>query len=180
MSSSSSQNGNPLALPPTLSPDALDTLTELTTILTRLRASLQSQNSSSSSVSGQASQAGLGGAGGVTGSTPLPSSGATPNVTGSGSLGGAAASPSASAAGGGGGGPASLREVSAQTDALKHKLQRARVQVKALPDMGRGLEEQEEEMRELEERIRVQRSVLEGLKEKGARFGSEGEKMETD
>lgn len=36
--------------------------------------------------------------------------------------------------------------------------------MKELPDIDRGLAEQEEEIRELEEKIRRQREVLEGLK----------------
>ncbi|KAM0284144.1 hypothetical protein ACHAQH_002133 [Verticillium albo-atrum] len=141
---------HPLALPPTLSPDALDTLTELTTILTRLRAAVHASNPSAN-------------AGGITGATPLPT-GATPNPLG--------ASP-------GGTNTMTLREVSTQTDALKHKLQRARTQLKSLPDMERDIEEQEDEIRQVEERIRVQREMLERLRERGVQFGKDGEKMET-
>lgn len=142
---------NPLALPSTLSPDSLDTLTELTGILGRFRAAIQASNPSS-------------GTGGITGATPLPS-GATPSHLG--------ASP-------GGPGGATLRELSAQTDALKHKIQRARAQTKALPDMERDIEEQEAEIKELEAKIGLQRQVLEGLRERGMKFGTEGEKMDTD
>ncbi|EEY17514.1 predicted protein [Verticillium alfalfae VaMs.102] len=142
---------HPLALPPTLSPDALDTLTELTTILTRLRAAVHASNPSAN-------------AGGITGATPLPT-GATPNPLG--------ASP-------GGTNAMTLRELSTQTDALKHKLQRARTQLKSLPDMERDIEEQEDEVRQVEEKIRVQREVLERLRERGVQFGKDGEKMETD
>ncbi|KAF6813976.1 hypothetical protein CMUS01_12733 [Colletotrichum musicola] len=109
-----------------------------------------------------------GSAGGITGATPNPSGpGATPNPSG--------ASP---------GPPLSLKDVPAQTDALKHKLQRARVQMRSLPDMNRTTAEQEEEIRELEERIRLQREVLDKLREAGVRFGHEeggrGDNMETD
>ncbi|KAF6814763.1 hypothetical protein CPLU01_14316 [Colletotrichum plurivorum] len=109
-----------------------------------------------------------GSAGGITGATPNPSGpGATPNPSGA-SL----------------GAPLSLKDVPAQTDALKHKLQRARVQMRSLPDMDRTTAEQEEEIRELEERIRLQREVLDKLREAGVRFGHEeggrGDKMETD
>lgn len=41
------------------------------------------------------------------------------------------------------------------------------MQVARLPDMERGVEEQEVEIRELEARIREQRRVLEGLKAMG-------------
>lgn len=73
----------------------------------------------------------------------------------------------------------SLRELSTQTDALKHKLQRARAQIKTLPDMERDIEEQEEEIRELEAKIHMQKEVLEKLRERGVEFGKEGDKMET-
>ncbi|KAF2815327.1 uncharacterized protein BDZ99DRAFT_567192 [Mytilinidion resinicola] len=46
---------------------------------------------------------------------------------------------------------------------LKLKLQRARMAVMALPDVGRAIEEQEEEIGELEERVRGLKAVLEGL-----------------
>ncbi|KAF9872785.1 hypothetical protein CkaCkLH20_09648 [Colletotrichum karsti] len=106
--------------------------------------------------------------GGITGSTPAGTGpGATPNPLG--------ASPNA---------PLSLKDVPPQTDALKHKLQRARVQMRALPDMDRSTAEQEEEIRELEERIAMQREVLDRLREAGVRFGHEeggkGDKMETE
>jgi len=39
--------------------------------------------------------------------------------------------------------------------------------VKDLPDMERSVEEQQEEIRELEEKIRTQQRVLEGLVERG-------------
>ncbi|KAK1673966.1 RNA polymerase II transcription mediator complex subunit 9-domain-containing protein [Colletotrichum godetiae] len=149
---------HPLELPPTLSPDALDTLTELTGILTRLRTAIQT--SGSSSVVG-----GL-----TTGATPAGTGpGATPNPLGS------AASPNA---------PLSLKDVPAQTDALKHKLQRARTQMRTLPDMERTVDEQEEEIKELEERIRMQREVLDRLRDAGVKFGHDeggrGDKMETE
>ncbi|EXF73109.1 hypothetical protein CFIO01_07509 [Colletotrichum fioriniae PJ7] len=154
---------HPLELPPTLSPDALDTLTELTGILTRLRTAIQTSGSSSSSIGG-----GL-----TTGATPAGTGpGATPNP-----LGGAASAASPNA-------PLSLKDVPAQTDALKHKLQRARTQMRTLPDMERTVDEQEEEIKELEERIRMQREVLDRLREAGVKFGHEeggrGDKMETE
>ncbi|KXH41798.1 hypothetical protein CNYM01_08679 [Colletotrichum nymphaeae SA-01] len=152
---------HPLELPPTLSPDALDTLTELTGILTRLRTAIQTSGSSSS----------IGGAL-TTGATPA-GTGATPNPLGFAA--GGAASPNA---------PLSLKDVPAQTDALKHKLQRARTQMRTLPDMERTVDEQEEEIKELEERIRMQREVLDRLREAGVKFGHEeggrGDKMETE
>lgn len=74
--------------------------------------------------------------------------------------------------------PLAIKDVPGATDAIKHKLQRARAVVKGLPDMGRGLDEQEREVRELEERIQRQRGVLLGLRERGERRGDREEKME--
>ncbi|WYZ34130.1 hypothetical protein EsH8_I_000406 [Colletotrichum jinshuiense] len=109
-----------------------------------------------------------GAVGGITGATPAGTGpGATPNPLGT--------SPNA---------PVSLKDVPAQTDALKHKLQRARTQMRALPDMDRSIAEQEEEIGQLEERIRMQREVLDRLRDAGVKFGHEeggpGDKMETD
>jgi small-conductance mechanosensitive channel len=72
-------------------------------------------------------------------------------------------------------GPLSIKDIPAATDELKHKLQRARVQVKELPDMDRSVEEQEVEIRELEEKIRRQREVLVGLREVGLQAKRERE-----
>lgn len=94
--------------------------------------------------------------------TPGPSGipGSTPAGTG------ASAAPSRD-------GALSLKDVPAATDHIKHKLQKARTQVRALPDMERGMGEQEAEMAELEERIRLQREALATLKGGGARFSAE-------
>ncbi|KAK2049662.1 hypothetical protein LZ31DRAFT_549228 [Colletotrichum somersetense] len=109
-----------------------------------------------------------GSVGGITGATPAGTGpGATPNPLG--------ASPNA---------PLSLKDVPAQTDALKHKLQRARTQMHQLPDIDRSIDEQEEEIRQLEERIKMQREVLDRLRDAGVKFGHEeggtGDKMETE
>lgn len=74
----------------------------------------------------------------------------------------------------------SFKDVARASDGVKHKLQRAREQVRQLPDMKRGVEEQEAEIEMLEGRIERQRKLLARLRE-GA-FGKdidEGEKMET-
>ncbi|KAK2628934.1 hypothetical protein QTJ16_002037 [Diplocarpon rosae] len=60
-------------------------------------------------------------------------------------------------------GPLTIKDIPAATDGLKHNLQKARVLVKDLPDMGRSITEQEAEMRELEEKIRAQKGTLEQL-----------------
>jgi small-conductance mechanosensitive channel len=64
-------------------------------------------------------------------------------------------------------GPLTIKDIPAATDELKHKLQRARAQVKELPDIDRTAAEQEEEIRELEERISRQRDVLDQLRQAG-------------
>ncbi|KAH8595210.1 RNA polymerase II transcription mediator complex subunit 9-domain-containing protein [Bisporella sp. PMI_857] len=119
----------PLTNPPSLSPDAIDTLPALAEILSRL------SNLSPSS---------------------LPTDTSTPSQNGAGTL--------------------STKEVPAATDGLKHKIQKARQQVKELPDIGRSVEDQEEEIRELEERIKKQRECLNGLREVGREIerGREG------
>lgn len=70
-------------------------------------------------------------------------------------------------------GSLSLKDVPAATDHIKHKLQKARGQVRALPDMDRSMGEQEAEIAELEERIRMQREALEKLKGGGVKFSAE-------
>lgn len=75
-------------------------------------------------------------------------------------------------------GPLTIKDIPAATDQLKHKLQRARAQVKELPDIERSTAEQDEEIRELEERIVKQRDVLEKLRQAGvaaARGGQRGD-----
>ena len=75
-----------------------------------------------------------------------------------------AASPSQLAAGTG---PLTIKDIPTATDGLKHKIQKARAQVKELPDMDRSIKDQEEEIRELEAKIARQREVLEGLRDVG-------------
>ncbi|PHH79333.1 hypothetical protein CDD80_5096 [Ophiocordyceps camponoti-rufipedis] len=72
----------------------------------------------------------------------------------------------------------SFKDVPGATDGMKHKLQHARAQVRALPDMGRSVEEQRTEIAQLEARILQQRALLESLREGGARFGKDDVKME--
>ncbi|CAM1504039.1 Fc.00g016300.m01.CDS01 [Cosmosporella sp. VM-42] len=68
----------------------------------------------------------------------------------------------------------SFKEVPGATDGLKHKLQRARAQVRVLPDMGRSIEEQTQEMKDLEKRIELQRALLQRLRdEAGSKDGKD-------
>ncbi|SPJ76161.1 uncharacterized protein FTOL_05892 [Fusarium torulosum] len=59
----------------------------------------------------------------------------------------------------------SFKDVPGATDGLKHKLQRARAQVRELPDMDRSVAEQNNEIRELESRIEKQRALLQRLRD---------------
>jgi predicted RNase H-like nuclease (RuvC/YqgF family) len=69
----------------------------------------------------------------------------------------------------------SIKDIPPATDELKHKLQRARLQVKELPDVDRSVEEQAAEIKELEDKIRRQREVLVELKEVGLQAKRERE-----
>jgi hypothetical protein len=77
-------------------------------------------------------------------------------------------------------GPLRIKDIPAGTDELKHKLQKARAQVKELPDIHRSVADQEQEIRELEERITRQRSVLEGLRDVGVQARREREERERE
>ena len=77
-------------------------------------------------------------------------------------------------------GALTLKDIPTATDELKHKLRKARVQVKELPDVQRSIAEQELEIRELEERIREQRRVLEGLRDMGMAARRDKEQRERD
>ncbi|TGO29590.1 hypothetical protein BPAE_0013g00420 [Botrytis paeoniae] len=82
-------------------------------------------------------------------------------------------------------GPLNIKDIYAATDGIKHKLQKARVGVKSMPDMHRTIEDQEEEIRECEEKIAQQKEVLNLLMKVGLNIKKEreergsGDKMET-
>jgi hypothetical protein len=63
--------------------------------------------------------------------------------------------------------PLRIKDIPIATDGIKHKLQKARKEVKGFPDVERTIAEQEEEIKELEEKIREQRAVLKGLADVG-------------
>ncbi|KAI0506498.1 RNA polymerase II transcription mediator complex subunit 9-domain-containing protein [Xylaria bambusicola] len=143
---------NPLPLPEALNPDALDVLSELANLLTRLRA-LPTSTTAPSTTSG---------------ATPAaPTSHATPTPT-------ALLSSQASARKAGGSSSSSeltLKEIPVATDALKHRFQRARNLIRTtLPDLDRGIAEQEVEIKALEARIARQRDTLAKLREVGERL----------
>ncbi len=134
-------------LPDRLSPDSVDTLTELATILARLRPTVQSSASISTPALGLAGLTNLTG----TGNTPVAAAGATPapaSGAGTGTTPSQSATPNAGGTANGGG--ISFKELPAATDNLKHKLQRARVAVRSLPDVSRSIKQQEAEIAELE------------------------------
>lgn len=58
----------------------------------------------------------------------------------------------------------SLKQFPAATDPIKHILQRARQQMRTLPDIKRSVEEQEKEIQRLEEKREKQRAQLEKLR----------------
>lgn len=160
---------HPLALPKTFSPDALDTTAELAAILARLRppqpAGGGAQNGAAGGANGGAAGTAAGGVGG---------GGMNDNDTLGASLGGAAAAAAAA------GPPISLRDLPTATDSLKHKLQHARVQIKALPDVNRTVAAQEAEVRQLEARVEAQKAMLARLRADGARFAAAGEQEQRD
>ncbi|EWG43053.1 hypothetical protein FVEG_04688 [Fusarium verticillioides 7600] len=78
----------------------------------------------------------------------------------------------------------SFKDVPGATDGLKHKLQRARAQVRELPDMDRSIAEQNDEIRDLESRIEKQRALLQRLRDEATGRDrkdevSAGDKMES-
>ncbi|KAI9799186.1 MAG: hypothetical protein M1833_004226 [Piccolia ochrophora] len=60
--------------------------------------------------------------------------------------------------------PLEPHQLATEASALKIRLSKARAAVEALPDMGRSIEEQELEKRELQDRIRQQQDVLSALR----------------
>lgn len=75
-------------------------------------------------------------------------------------------------------GPLTIKDIPTATDGLKHKIQKARAQIKELPDMDRSIKDQEEEMRELKVKIARQKEVLEGLRDMGLALKREREERE--
>lgn len=148
-------------IPPTLSPDAIDTLTELTQILTKFRSAQAAARAASSSSSGPTSS-------GAHPSSSTITTGANPiNTPAPGAVTGTTPLPTTSNSAGT---TFSTKDLPQATDNLKHKLQRARQTVLTLPDVGRSIEQQEEEIRMLEERKRKQIAMLARIREEGLQF----------
>ncbi|KAI1159229.1 RNA polymerase II transcription mediator complex subunit 9-domain-containing protein [Nemania serpens] len=155
----------PLPLPESLNPDALDVLSELAHLLTRLRATTTTTTTTTAAGAPTATTT-LSTASAHTATPtptqPHPTSHATPTPT---------ALLATRRAGAGAGAELTLKEIPLATDALKHRFQRARTHVEtALPDLARGLADQEAEVAALEARIARQRDTLGKLREVGARL----------
>lgn len=149
MASSSDPDANPQALPGGLTPDSVDVPSELYTILSRLR--YTDKNGASTNGDGDSSKPGANTpAGGLPGSTPSGGAIAPANGPDTKTL--------------------STKDLTAATDPLKHKVQRARAAVHTLPDITRTIAEQEAEIKEWQDKIESQRKVLLQLKEFGIQF----------
>ncbi|KAI1139386.1 hypothetical protein F5Y05DRAFT_346233 [Hypoxylon sp. FL0543] len=142
-----------LAMPEGLNPDTLDTLTELAVLLNRLRTPTST----------------------TSGATPAPTPSQPPPSQ----------KPSQSQAQTNNGattttvtGELSLKEIPPAADVLKHRFQKARALVRSLPDMDRGVREQEAEIAALEARLARQRDMLTKLREMGARLAAAPEQDE--
>ncbi|KAI1172060.1 RNA polymerase II transcription mediator complex subunit 9-domain-containing protein [Nemania sp. FL0916] len=172
MALTSTQPTPPLALPESLNPDALDVLSELAHLLTRLRTLPPSSSSTNNNANNATTLAGAGRSATAT-PTPMPTPTPAPNTLSLGTTG-------APSSRGGRTGELSLKEIPTATDALKHRFQRARTLVRtALPDLDRGVGDQEDEIRSLERRIERQRETLVRLREVGGKLLlGEGERME--
>jgi phage-related minor tail protein len=77
-----------------------------------------------------------------------------------------------------GSGPLAFKDIPIASDEIKHKLQKARSQVKELPDIHRSIAEQNEEIKELEAKVAKQREVLKSLKDVGVAAKTEREEKE--
>jgi len=77
-------------------------------------------------------------------------------------------------------GPLTVNQIPIAADGIKSRLQKARQQVKQLPDMERSVAEQEKEIRELEGKIKRQREALVQLKDVGVTIKREREQKGRD
>lgn len=149
MASLSGPDTTPQALPAGLTPDSVDVPSELYTILSRLR--YTDKNGASTNGDGDSNKPGANTpAGGLPGSTPSGGAIQPANGTDTKAL--------------------TTKDLTAATDPLKHKVQRARAAVHTLPDITRTIAEQEAEIKEWQDKIESQRRVLQQLKEFGIQF----------
>lgn len=99
--------------------------------------------------------------------SPLTTSISTPGITRT------AASPSQLLAGSG---PLTDKDITLATDILRFQLQKARIQIGKFPDMYRSIEEQELEIKELENKILKQKETILQLQ----KFGQASMKLKED
>ncbi|KAI1407283.1 hypothetical protein F5Y13DRAFT_132603 [Hypoxylon sp. FL1857] len=146
-----------LAMPEGLNPDTLDTLTELAVLLNRLRTPTSTTSGSGTTPAPTPSQ-----------QPPPPPAPPSQKLSQSQSQSqtnnGATTTTNT--------GELSLKEIPPAADVLKHRFQRARALVRSLPDMHRGVAEQEAEIAALEARLARQRDMLTKLREMGARLAA--------
>lgn len=71
-----------------------------------------------------------------------------------------------------------MNQIAIVADGIKANIQKARMVVKTLPDMGSSIQEQEREIKGLEERIGRQRDTLVRLRDAGIEFAVEEGKDE--
>ncbi|KAI1402461.1 RNA polymerase II transcription mediator complex subunit 9-domain-containing protein [Hypoxylon fuscum] len=162
-STPSTTNKQPSAMPEGLNPDTLDVLTELAELLNRLRT--PSGGSTSGATPAATSTPSQSQSHAHPPAPPPPRSTVTNNGT----------TTTANA------GDLSLRDIAPAADVLKHRFQKARGLVLGLPDVGRGLPEQEAEIAALEAKIQRQRDMLLRLRDMGSRLAQEdGDHMAVD
>lgn len=140
-SSSLEPDANSQSLSAGLTPDSVDVPSELFTILSRLR--YTDKNGAATNGDNDSNKA-------VSNSTPSGDPNAQTKPAEAKTL--------------------STKDLTAATDPLKHKIQRARAAVHTLPDITRTIEEQEAEIKEWQDKIESQRKVLQQLKEFGIQF----------
>ncbi|KAI0409248.1 RNA polymerase II transcription mediator complex subunit 9-domain-containing protein [Xylaria palmicola] len=159
---------NPLPLPDALNPDAFDVLSELAHLLTRLRTLPPASSTGTSTAAGGATPSQS-----QSQSQSQPQSQPQPHSSGAGAGAGASHStPTATALlASKKNSELTLKEIPVAADALKHRFQRARTLVRtALPDLDRGIPDQEAEIGALEARIARQRDTLAKLRGVGAQL----------
>lgn len=148
-SSSLDADANQQSLPAGLTPDSVDVPSELFTILSRLR--YTDKNGAPTNGDNDSNKPSAN-----TPATDLPVSAAS-----GGTIAPAHGSDTKTL---------STKDLTAATDPLKHKIQRARAAVHTLPDITRTVAEQEAEIKEWQDKIESQRKVLQQLKEFGIQF----------
>ncbi|OTB03171.1 hypothetical protein M426DRAFT_180708 [Hypoxylon sp. CI-4A] len=146
-----------LGMPDGLNPDTLDTIAELAVLLNRLR--MPTSNTGSTPAAAAPTPA-----------APPSSTNKTQQQTNNG------ATTTTNT------GELSLKEIPPAADVLKHRFQKARALIRSLPDVNRGVAEQEAEIAALETRLAKQRDMLARLREMGVQLAAQddGDRMVVD